>query len=418
MIENVKLALQGVLGHKLRSLLTMLGIIIGIASIITIVSTIKGTNEQIKKSVVGSGTNAVEVKLYDGDYTYEFYEGNPLPSGVTEITEETRLSLEEISGAEEASLFHSRDYTYQVYFGTKGFTGALYGIDTHYFPVNGYRLCYGRGLLQNDFDQNLKVCFLDTKAASCLFSGRNPIGESVEIKSVPFTIVGVVSKETETEKVINSINDYYMYSDQSDGKIFVPDNVWPVLYGFDEPLSAAIRAVNTDSMTKVGKKAAEILTKNHIVGGESTLSYKSVDLLEQAEQLQNLSSSNNKMLLWIASISLLVGGIGVMNIMLVSVTERTSEIGLKKAIGAKRRRILSQFLTEAAVLTGMGGIFGVIVGVIMALLMARITGVPSAISVGAILIAVLFSTVIGVVFGMIPAIKASNLNPIEALRRE
>lgn len=405
--------------HKLRSLLTMLGIIIGIASIITIVSTIKGTNEQIKKSVIGSGTNAVEIKLYEGEYQYWPNDYADAPKGITTITEDTRKQLEKISGADGASLFHSRTDTYnEVYFGQTGFTGSVFGIDTHYFEVNGYRLSYGRGLLQNDFDSNLKVCFLDTDAVDMLLAGRNPIGEAVEIRGIPFTVVGVVSKKTESGTVINNINDYYTYNSGSEGKIFVPDSAWPVIYGFDQPLSAAVKAVNTDDMTKVGKKAADILTQNHIVGGDTNFSYKSVDLLEQAQALQDMSSSNNKMLLWIASISLLVGGIGVMNIMLVSVTERTSEIGLKKAIGAKRRRILSQFLTEAAVLTGMGGVIGVVVGVAFALLMSKVTGAPSAISVPSILIAVVFSTVIGVVFGMIPAVKASNLNPIEALRRE
>ena len=140
--------------------------------------------------------------------------------------------------------------------------------------------------------------------------------------------------------------------------------------------------------------------------------------MEQAEQLQQISNSTNKQLLWIAGISLLVGGIGVMNIMLVTVTERTREIGLKKAIGAKKRRILWQFLTEAAALTSIGGIIGVAAGVILSRFIASAMGTPTAVSYPAIAIAVLFSMFIGVIFGMIPAVKAANLNPIEALRRE
>ena len=140
-------------------------------------------------------------------------------------------------------------------------------------------------------------------------------------------------------------------------------------------------------------------------------------MLEQAQQLQNMSESTNTQLIWIASISLLVGGIGVMNIMLVSVTERTSEIGLKKAIGAKKKRILLQFLTEAAVLTSLGGIIGVISGIGLSQLISSMMRIPVAIDAGAIAIAVIFSTLIGVIFGLLPALKASNLNPIEALRR-
>ena len=144
----------------------------------------------------------------------------------------------------------------------------------------------------------------------------------------------------------------------------------------------------------------------------------SSDMLEQAQQLQSMSKSTNTQLIWIASISLLVGGIGVMNIMLVSVTERTSEIGLKKAIGAKKRRILMQFLTEAAVLTSIGGLVGVVSGIAMAELISRMMQIPVSISIPAIVIAVVFSTLIGVVFGLLPATQAANLNPIEALRRE
>ena len=140
-------------------------------------------------------------------------------------------------------------------------------------------------------------------------------------------------------------------------------------------------------------------------------------MLEQAQQLQSMSQSTNTQLIWIASISLLVGGIGVMNIMLVSVTERTSEIGLKKAIGAKKRRIRMQFLTEAAVLTSLGGIIGVGSGIGLAQLLSNMLQIPVSINVPATLIAVVFSTLIGVVFGLLPAVKAANLNPIEALRR-
>ncbi|MED9932290.1 MAG: FtsX-like permease family protein, partial [Catenibacillus sp.] len=150
----------------------------------------------------------------------------------------------------------------------------------------------------------------------------------------------------------------------------------------------------------------------------NTLKYKSKDILEKAKNLQNLSQSTNQQLIWIASISLLVGGIGVMNIMLVSVTERTREIGLKKAIGARNSIILGQFLTEAAVLTSLGGLLGVIVGIILAKVISSISATPVAISIPAIAASVIFSVVIGIIFGLLPSIKASKLNPIEALRHE
>ena len=214
------------------------------------------------------------------------------------------------------------------------------------------------------------------------------------------------------------MNDYWMYSGDSAGSVFIPDAVWPVVYRFDEPQNVAIKVENTDVMTTVGKAAADLLTQRQIVGDDTDFDYRSQDMLEQAQQLQKMSQATNSQLVWIASISLLVGGIGVMNIMLVSVTERTAEIGLKKAIGAKKRRILMQFLTEAAVLTSLGGVIGVATGIGMAELISRMMEIPVAISLPAIGISVAFSTLIGVVFGLLPATQAANLNPIQALRRD
>ena len=167
----------------------------------------------------------------------------------------------------------------------------------------------------------------------------------------------------------------------------------------------------------MGKKAEDILNEN--LDSETTkMQYRANDVMETARNLQELSQSTNSQMLWIASISLLVGGIGVMNIMLVSVTERTSEIGLKKAIGARKRSILIQFLTEAAVLTSIGGVLGVLAGLVLSQVVSKVSGTPTAISVPSILVAVLFSMVIGVVFGLMPSVKAANLNPIDALRSE
>ena len=231
-------------------------------------------------------------------------------------------------------------------------------------------------------------------------------------------MVGVVALSEEFAPTINSMQDYQLYANTSSGCVYLPISIWPTAYRFDEPQNVAIKVRSTDDMTTAGQEAAKLLTEKQIVDPDnSKFDYRSQDMLEQAQQLQAMSESTNTQLIWIASISLLVGGIGVMNIMLVSVTERTAEIGLKKAIGAKKKRILLQFLTESAVLTSLGGIIGVITGVAMAQLISGMMQIPVAISVPAIAIAVVFSTLIGVVFGMLPAIQAANLNPIEALRR-
>ena len=417
MFENIRLAFQGIWSHKMRSILTMLGIIIGIAAIITIVSTIKGTNEQIKENLIGAGNNVVTVQLNQSGYTYDM-SWNPLPTGVRTISEDTRRKLEELDGAEKVSLYCSRNYADQLFYKNTQFNGEIYGIDPHYLSVYGYQVKSGRGFVESDYKDFRKVALVDTTAVSTLFGGKSPVGESIELNEDVFTVVGVVALSEEFTPTINSINDYWMYANTSSGAIYIPLATWPTPFQFDEPQNVAIKVKNTDVMTSVGKEAAEILTDAQIMNKDnSEFDYRSQDMLEQAQQLQSMSESTNTQLIWIASISLLVGGIGVMNIMLVSVTERTSEIGLKKAIGAKKRRILSQFLTEAAVLTSLGGIIGVASGIGLAQLISTMMQIPVAIDVAAIIISVVFSMLIGVIFGLLPAIKAANLNPIEALRR-
>ena len=417
MIENIRLSFQGIWSHKMRSFLTMLGIIIGIASIISIVSTIKGTNEQIKKNLIGSGTNTVQIQLYQGDYQYEMLY-NGLPDGIPVRDETTMEKIKSVKNVEDAAFYTSRsDYNNSVYYGNNGISGSqVFGVDNSYFTTNGLVLKSGRTFVNSDFTDFHAAAIIDADTADSLFDGENPIGKTIEISSIPFTVVGIVDEDSKFEPVINSIDEYYTYySNSSASRIFVPSSMWPALYSFDEPQNVAIRVSNTEAMTDAGKAVAEIMNTNVT---NSEIKYQAQDLLKQAQDLQDLSSSTNSQLIWIASISLLVGGIGVMNIMLVSVTERTREIGLKKAIGAKKSRILWQFLTEAAVLTSLGGIVGVGAGIGLAAIISRVTSAPVAISVPSIIIAVVFSMVIGIIFGLLPSFKAANLNPIDALRSE
>ena len=417
MIENIRLSFQGIWSHKMRSFLTMLGIIIGIASIISIVSTIKGTNEQIKKNLIGSGTNTVQIQLYQGDYQYEMLY-NGLPDGIPVRDETTMEKIKSVKNVEDAAFYTSRsDYNNSVYYGNNGISGSqVFGVDNSYFTTNGLVLKSGRTFVDSDFTDFHAAAIIDADTADSLFDGENPIGKTIEISGIPFTVVGIVDEDSKFEPVINSIDEYYTYySDSSASRIVVPSSMWPALYSFDEPQNVAIRVSNTEAMTDAGKAVAEIMNTNVT---NSEIKYQAQDLLKQAQDLQDLSSSTNSQLIWIASISLLVGGIGVMNIMLVSVTERTREIGLKKAIGAKKSRILWQFLTEAAVLTSLGGIVGVGAGIGLAAIISRVTSAPVAISVPSIIIAVVFSMVIGIIFGLLPSFKAANLNPIDALRHE
>lgn len=419
MLENVRLSFQSIWAHKLRSLLTMLGVIIGIAAIIAIVSTIKGTNEQIKKNLIGSGTNTVNVRLTEsGDYDYEM-EYSGLPKGVPTLDSDMRERLQELSGVEDASLYMVRTGVDYIYYNSTALQGGkLIGADSRYLNTCGYIMTAGRHFLESDYTQYRKVAVVDKTAANSLFGDESPVGKTVDIKGEPFIVIGVVEESSEFEPVISSVDDYYNYAyddSSSSGCVIVPDTVWNIVQQYDEPQNAKLLADSTDSMSTVGKAAADLL--NETVTSKD-VKYRAEDISEKAEENEQLSATTNKQLIWIASISLLVGGIGVMNIMLVSVTERTREIGLKKAIGARKNIILGQFLTEAAVLTSLGGIIGTISGIILAEAIAKISSVPVAISIPAVVIAILFSMIIGIIFGFIPAVKAANLDPIVALRHE
>lgn len=418
MFDSVSQAFQGIFGHKLRSFLTMLGIIIGIASIITIISTIKGTNEQIKENLIGAGNNVVMVQLYQDNYVYTM-DYNSLPMGVKVMEADQREELRKLDGIADVSFYRSRSNA-SIYYKDAPISGTVYGIDDSYFSVNGYQIKLGRGFQERDYAACRKNVILDETAARTAFGTENPIGQTIEIKQEAYCVVGVVALSRSFEPKINSIQDYNTYAVSDGGKIFMPDAAWGVSFRFDEPQNACVRASSTDEMATAGKAAADYLSEHQIaaLAEKNGYSYRSNNLLKQAEQLQEMSSATNNQLIWIAMISLLVGGVGVMNIMLVTVTERTGEIGLKKAIGAKRRRILNQFLTEAAVLTGIGGVLGVLGGIGLSAAISKFADTPTSLSVPAIVASTVFSVVIGIVFGFFPAVKASKLNPIEALRRD
>ncbi len=454
MIENIGLAFQGILAHKMRSFLTMLGVIIGIASIIAIVSTIKGTNDLIMKNLVGAGNNNVNVTLSQGDSDY-YMEGG-LPQGVRPVSEEQKQAIREMDNVSDASFYVMRSYVDRVANGKHVLnSGRIYGVDSHYLDTVGYEVYRGRPFVDRDFEKSLKVLLLDENAASQLFPGEDPMGKIVEIRSEPFLVTGLIRKQNASKPVIQSLEDYETYASDDAGILLIPDVDWPILYQYDEPENCVARAKKTEDMSDVGRDVAQIMNQSvsdytgegissgseeaeeeeaeNMIEGEGDVSeagkaggsassaavmYKAEDLLETARNRQQLAASTNNLLLWVAAVSLLVGGIGVMNIMLVSVTERTSEIGLKKALGARKSRILTQFLTESAVLTCLGGIIGVIAGIILSWVISRMSDTPVAISVPIIFGAVAFSMAVGILFGLLPSVKAANLDPIEALRRE
>jgi putative ABC transport system permease protein len=395
----------------------MLGIIIGIASIIAISSTIMGTNEQIKQNLVGSGSNVVTVRLYQGDYPFES-SWSSVPEYVPMLDETTLDAVRSADKIVSASYFMQRDAYGQIWYGNKALSsGTILGVDDAYFGVQGYTVRAGRGFTERDFTDFRKVVMIDETVSAALFAGENPVGKAIEIRGEPYTVIGEFTRASAFKPTVNTLDDYFTYNTNTGGMVLIPMSTWPLLYRYDEPVALALRAETTDAMTDAGRKAEELLNAT-ITKEDAEIRYKSENRLEQAKNLQELSSATNRQLILVAGISLIVGGIGVMNIMLVSVTERTPEIGLKKALGARRRRISAQFLIEAGVLTCLGGILGVLVGIGLAYGISKMSGVPIFISWYIIAATVVFSFVIGMVFGAIPAYRAARLDPIEALRHE
>lgn len=396
----------------------MLGIIIGIASIITIVTAIKGANDLIKRNLVGSGKNTVDVKLMAGENEFTFDSADELPAGLGPLPDGAVERLLGFDGVENATAYLSR-YAYGSIRHGENSVSSLYvrGIDERYFDTCGYEITTGRPFLPSDGVNSRAVMILDETAARTLFGDEPPIGKEAELEGTPFTVVGVARESSVFSPTISTVEDYYTYRRETNGQAFLPKECWPLAYGFDEPENVVVKAETTDDMTKIGKKTADALNEYASVK-DGKVKYAAEDLLGQASQMQQLNSSTNMQMLWIAGISLLVGGIGVMNIMLVSVTERTSEIGLKKAIGAKKGAILAQFLTEAAALTSLGGALGVAAGIGVAYAMHRLSGIAFSIDAPACAGAVAFSMAIGLIFGFMPSVKAAGMDPIEALRRE
>ena len=392
MLQSFKLAIKSIWGNKMRSFLTMLGIIIGVAAVIILVSLVNGYMGSVVESFASMGVNQINVNMtnltsrtVDVDQMYAFYdEHGDLFDG---ISPNVSLSATVKKGDD------SMDST------------SVAGRSEQYLDMKDYDLQIGRNIAYSDIASRQKVCVIGSYVAQELFgSAEKAINETLKINGYAFKVVGIVETQDEDNMEDGGTDDF----------VWIPYSVATSLAGSANISSYTLTVSDTDNAD-----TAKTLIQNFLYE-----TFKDSDLYRVTAMSEMLDSLNEQiammsgMLGGIAGISLLVAGVGVMNIMLVSVTERTREIGLKKAIGARKNRILAQFLTEAAVLTSLGGIIGTITGIALAEIIGKISNVPIAISIPAVILAIAFSTVIGVVFGLLPAVKAANLDPIVALRHE
>ena len=268
MIENIRLAFQGIWSHMMRSFLTMLGIIIGIASIIAIVSTIKGTSEQIKEDLIGAGSNTVNVYLYDGDNRYDAEYGNSSKAPV--LTDDVKEEIMDLDHVENATFYYNSTSA-SIYNNNNSLQGgSVYGIDVNYLNTCGYVIQSGRGFVNDDYKKYNKVALIDDNAAENLFPSENPVGKTVEINQEPYTIVGVVRQDENYQPTINSIDEYYNYYQAIVGSVMIPDTCWPISFRFDVPQNVIVQKVN-----KVDKSRSYDMRKMADTGCDEIMFFRS-----------------------------------------------------------------------------------------------------------------------------------------------
>ncbi|PGT81728.1 MULTISPECIES: ABC transporter permease [Bacillaceae] len=395
LLENVKMALSSVLAHKLRSILTMLGIIIGVASVILVVAIGQGGEQLLKTSITGPG-NTIEVYYEPSE---EELLSNPNAYMNAAFTQEDVHSLSNIPEVKKV-VAASSEY-FSTRYREETADTSVNGINQAYMEVNNLKVESGRNLVEADFIGGTRVGVISSELKKEMFDKIEPLGEVVWINGQPIEIIGVLEKP----------EGLFAFGAM---EVYVPWSTFRNSFGKNEYNSITLQATNADVMKEVGEKATTLLNTTH----NTDDSYKVFNMEEMAEGIGQITTIMTLIIGSIAGISLVVGGIGVMNIMLVSVTERTKEIGIRKALGATKRQILTQFLIESVTLTLIGGIIGILLGAIAANVVSIFAGWPPLISWQVVLGGLIFSMVIGIVFGMLPANKAARLSPIESLRYE
>jgi putative ABC transport system permease protein len=392
--------------NKMRSALTMLGIIIGVGAVIAMIAVGSGAKKRIAEQIASMGSNLIMVMSGSSTSGGMRFGAGTVPT----LTADDAKSIQtEIPGVKYTA--PSLNGVAQVVYGNQNWSTIIIGTTPEALDIRDWPLAAGRPFTQQDVDGATKVCLLGRTVAENLFGGIDSVGQIVRIKKVPFTVIGVLTPKGQST-----------WGQDQDDIIFVPLSIaQKQLFGMQFPgmvKTIAVQATEPEVMKEVEEQITDLLRQRHRIqpNQDSDFSVRNLtEVMSSAEQSANVMSL---LLGAIASISLIVGGIGIMNIMLVSVTERTREIGIRIAVGAKGRDILLQFLIESLVLSLVGGMLGIGIGMAGTLILASFTKWPVLFSMTAILLAVLFSGSVGVFFGFYPARKASLLNPIEALRYE
>ena len=405
-LDGVKIALGALKVNVLRALLTMLGIVIGVGAVIVMVAVGAGAREMIGEQIRSIGSNLI---LVIPGATVQG--GARLGSGSVHTLKSTDAEaiIRECSAVKLAA--PNWGEITQVVYGNRNWRTRVTGTWESSFEIREWPILSGRLFTREEDKQAAKVAVLGQTVVENLFGDTYPLGKMVRIKSVPFTVIGVLDRKGQSPR-----------GDDQDDAVFVPLRTSQYrLFGTpfpDEIQAIMIQAKDLALIPDAERQMDELLTRRHKIGRNQEKDFTVRNLTEVLETAQKSLNIMTTLLGAIAAISLLVGGIGIMNIMLVSVTERTREIGIRMAVGAKSADILSQFLIEGVVLSVSGGFIGTVLGIVGAYIFAHSSGWPALVDLLTICIAILFSGAVGVFFGFYPAFKASRLHPIEALRHE
>lgn len=404
--STFKIALRSLRINKMRSILTSLGIIIGVSAVIIMLSVGEGAKQKISKDISSMGSNLLMVM--SGSST----SGGVRLGGGTQPAlkmKDAEAILKSCPSVLEVAPIVSESK--QLVFSNQNWSTGVYGITPSYLSVNLWDVETGRAITQEDIKNSTKVAVLGSTVVTNLFGDLNPIGKTIRISGMPFKVVGILKSKGQSG----------MGQDKDDTVLIPITTAQKKLFGSEFPGVVKfinVQAKSEDKLESAEEEIKEVLRAQHNLGKNKDDDFTIRNFTQMLETVKQATNTMTILLGSIASVSLLVGGIGIMNIMLVSVTERTKEIGIRMAIGAKAKDIRVQFLIEAILLSLAGGVFGVIIGVVVSKAIELVSALSTTISPLSIVLSFGFSGLVGVCFGFYPAYKASLLNPIDALRYE